>query len=135
MDNRKGEAVAEDGSNGPRPRHRRMERARVCPTSRFTQGDPTGSSRYHWKRLSRTRACGVRQRPGTRIPTNACTIAVPFGRGSERESSSRTWSKRMERKDIELGDVIHGVRRRARSGVVVGVRLTADEADRLEQLA
>ena len=41
----------------------------------------------------------------------------------------------MKRTEVELGDEPLEVRRRPRSGVVVAVRLTADEADRLHDLA
>ena len=37
--------------------------------------------------------------------------------------------------DIELGDELIEVERRPRAGVVVSVRLSADEADRLQRLA
>lgn len=41
----------------------------------------------------------------------------------------------MERQDIELGDEPVQVGRKRRAGVVVSVRLSADEAERLMQLA
>ena len=37
--------------------------------------------------------------------------------------------------DIELGDEVIEVERRPRAGVVVSVRLSADEADQLQRLA
>jgi hypothetical protein len=40
----------------------------------------------------------------------------------------------MERSDIELGDAIE-VKRRPRAGVVLSVRITSEEADRLQRIA
>ena len=41
----------------------------------------------------------------------------------------------MRPEDIELGDDVIEVERKPRAGVVVSVRLSADEANRLQQLA
>lgn len=41
----------------------------------------------------------------------------------------------MRHEDIELGEDAIEVERKPRAGVVISVRLSADEADRLQQLA
>ena len=44
-------------------------------------------------------------------------------------------NERMGPDDIELGDEVIEVERRERAGVVVSVRLSAEEADRLQSMA
>ena len=84
--------------------------------------------------------CGGRQPPGTRQWPSVDGTTRPaetalFQVAIVAVARELTMNERMGPDDIELGDEVVEVERRPRSGVVVAVRLTADEADLLQTIA
>jgi len=59
----------------------------------------------------------------------------PFADGRLLRYTVEEGTVAMERSDVELGDELIEVERRPRAGVVVSVRISADEADALQALA